>query len=773
MKILYIEDGLNDIELVRAEIAKKAPHYSIDVVHTRRDAMNRLTQHQNYDLVITDMRLPDGDGLAILSHIRGRSLSLAVVLVTGVGDEETAVAVMKAGADDYIPKRGAYWKRFPEVLENALNHFSRQTRNRSPMHVLYVDDNDSDILTTQKHFAKTVPHILIDAVHSGAELLKQLSDTGSGFHYDILLIDYRLPDINGIDLIREIYQVRHIDIPTVLITGYGDEEAAMAALQLGVSDYVSKQTTYLNKLPLVLENAFYSFNLARKNAALLIAQERLTIIVENAPVGIFIIQDAQITFANPEAIGMFGFDDIQTFVGLPPAMLIVPEEREKVFHQIDRRIAGTHELIKFETRAQKQNGQIFDIAVRITTIHHQNKPASLIFIADISQEKSLQTQLFQAQKMEAMGILAGGIAHDFNNILSAILGYTEMAMMSTDPGTQIYKDMEEVLRSGHRAEELVRQILTFSRKSEMERHPLQLDTLLKEVFKMLRASLPSTIEIRQDFQISAQALPGMILANPTHIHQVIMNLCTNAKQAMLETGGLLEVRFEDVELDDEAASRISGLKSGPYLRLTVKDSGSGIDPAIRERIFEPYFTTKAVGEGTGLGLAVVHGIMTHHQGAVTVESEPGKGASFILYFPRLLDARKTELHTDQPVLTGNERVLIVDDEEPLVRMWTNLLTPLGYRVSGHIHTGEALEAFSRQPDAFDIVITDYTMPTMTGMALAGEIQKIRSGMPIILCTGLGNQLAPDLLKASGIGKVLRKPVGMPSMTAAIRELCAQ
>jgi len=773
MKILYIEDNLDDIELVRAEIAKKAPHYCIDVVHTQKDAMNRLTQHQNYDLVLTDMRLPDGDGLAILSHIRGRSLSLAVVLVTGLGDEETAVAVMKAGADDYIPKRGTYWKRFPEVLENALNHFSRQIRNRSPLHVLYVEDNASDILTTQKHFAKTVPHILIDAVHSGAELLNQISDAGSLFHYDILLVDYRLPDINGIDLIREIYQVRHIDIPTVLITGYGDEEAVMAALQLGVSDYVSKQTAYLNKLPLVLENAFYSFNLARKNAALLIAQERLAIIVENAPVGILIVQDAQITFANPESIAMFGFDNMQSFIGLPPAVLIVPEEREKVFHPFDRRFARTPELIKFETRAQKQNGQIFDVAVRITTIRHQNKPASLIFIADISQEKSLRMQLFQAQKMEAMGVLAGGIAHDFNNILSAILGYGELAVMSTEPGTHNHEYLQEVLRSGHRAEELVRQILTFSRKDEIENHPLQLDTMVKEVFKMLRASLPSTIVIRQNFRISDSALPGMILANPTHIHQVLMNLCTNAKQAMMETGGLLEVGLEDVELNDDEASRISGLKSGPYLVLTVKDSGSGIDPAIRDRIFEPYFTTKPSGEGTGLGLAVVHGIMTLHQGAVTVQSEPGKGTLFTLYFPRLQNLQQPALQADQPVFRGHERILIVDDEEPLVRMWSNLLPPLGYQVTGHVDSIEALDAFSRQPDAFDIVVTDYTMPKMIGTVLAREIQKIRPGMPIILCTGLGNQLAPDLLKASGIGKVLRKPVGMPAVTAAIRELCDQ
>jgi PAS domain S-box-containing protein len=641
MKILYIEDNLDDIELVKAEIAKKAPHYSIDVVHTQKDAMSRLIQHQNYELVLTDMRLPDGDGLAILSHIRGRSLPLAVVLVTGVGDEETAVAVMKVGADDYISKRGAYWKRFPEAMKNALEHFRKQSQSRIPLRVLYVEDEEIDIERTQKHFAKTIPHILIDTACSAEAVLQQLADAGNVFPYDILLIDNSLPGIRGIDLIREIYQTRHIDIPTVLITGYGDEEAVLAALQLGVSDYVSKQAAYLNKLPLVLENAYYSFHLARKNADLLITQERLAVIVENAPVGIFIVQDDQITFANPAAIDMFGFDDMRTFLGLQPIMLIAPEDREQFVNRFGRRGGVSPELLKFETRAINKKGQLFDVAARITTIHHQNKPASLIFIADISQEKSLQMQLFQAQKMESMGVLAGGIAHDFNNILSAILGYGELAVMSTQQGTHIHDYIQEVLRSGHRAEELVRQILTFSRKSEVENHPLQLETMVKEVFKMLRASLPSTIEIRQKFRISEAAQPGMILANPTHVHQVIMNLCTNAKQSMLETGGLLEVGLEDMELNDEETFRISGLKPGPYLVLTVKDSGSGIDPAIRERIFEPYFTTKAPGEGTGLGLAVVHGIMAHHQGAITVQSEPGQGSLFTLYFPRLQRVHKT------------------------------------------------------------------------------------------------------------------------------------
>jgi CheY-like chemotaxis protein len=285
----------------------------------------------------------------------------------------------------------------------------------------------------------------------------------------------------------------------------------------------------------------------------------------------------------------------------------------------------------------------------------------------------------------------------------------------------------------------------------------------------MRSSLPTTIEMRQNIRISPQAFPGMILANPTQIHQVIVNLCTNAGFAMRETGGILEVGLVDVELYDDDISRILYLTTGSYLQLTVKDTGAGIDPAIRDRIFEPYFTTKDVGEGTGLGLAVVHGIVTNHQGAITVQSELGKGSTFTMYFPRIKGVKKTSVKVEQPVLEGRARILLVDDEEGLVRMWTDLLTPLGYRVSGYIHSSEALDAFSQQPDAFDIIITDYTMLRMTGMVLAKEIQNIRPGMPVILCTGLGNQMSPEKLKAAGIYKVLQKPVGLSALTVAIRD----
>ncbi|MEI6263399.1 MAG: PAS domain S-box protein, partial [Deltaproteobacteria bacterium] len=536
----------------------------------------------------------------------------------------------------------------------------------------------------------------------------------------------------------------------------GDEDVAIAALRMGVTDYVTKHTTYLNKLPLVLESACYSFNLARKNIALLesearyqslveqvpaiiytacldaagttqfispqiepilgftqsewlgspglwlrqlhnedrdrvldmiaagklsgkpfsheyrmfdrngcihwirdnavivldkagqqfylqgimldvseqktaeatrfLTQERLRTIFENAPIGIAIVQDEKIVFVNPAAISLFGYNEDE-FIGLQAIMLIAPEEREMILQRYNNRMAGKPEPGVYETRGRKHDGEIFDIMMRVVGIRHQNMPAALLFMTDISHEKNLQLQLFHSQKLEAMGTLAGGIAHDFNNILSAVLGYTQLAMDSIEPGNQICEYLQEVTCAGHRARDLVRQILTFSRKGSTDKHPLQLDVLLKEVFKMMRSSLPTTIEMRQNIRISPQALPGMILANPTQIHQVIVNLCTNAGFAMRGTGGILEVGLVDVELDEGEIFRILNLTIGSYLQLTIKDTGAGIDPAIRDRIFEPYFTTKNVGEGTGLGLAVVHGIVANHQGAITVQSELGKGST--------------------------------------------------------------------------------------------------------------------------------------------------
>jgi signal transduction histidine kinase len=303
-------------------------------------------------------------------------------------------------------------------------------------------------------------------------------------------------------------------------------------------------------------------------------------------------------------------------------------------------------------------------------------PAALETSIDITERKRLETQLRQAQKMQALGTLAGGIAHDFNNILSAVLGYAELALDGVEQGSAVWHDLQGTLTAGRRARDLVQQILAFSRQTERARTSTPLHWLVEEALALLRASLPSTITIRPIIDRNA----GAALADPTQMQQVLINLCTNAAHAMREAGGVLEVRLEPIEVAVNAPAIAPDLKAGAYVRLTIQDTGHGMEPEILERIFEPFFTTKSMSEGTGMGLAVVHGIIANYEGAITVESTPGQGSTFAVYLPRSDSPGTAALPTEEPVIGGNERILFVDDEAALVHVGRATLQRLGYQV---------------------------------------------------------------------------------------------
>jgi nitrogen-specific signal transduction histidine kinase/CheY-like chemotaxis protein len=342
-------------------------------------------------------------------------------------------------------------------------------------------------------------------------------------------------------------------------------------------------------------------------------------------------------------------------------------------------------------------------------------------VRDITERQHLEGQLRQLQKMEAVGTLVGGIAHDFNNILAAILGYTELALSKIARRSLSKRYLQEVLTAAKRAKNLVQQILAFSRRTEAERRPVRLVPLVREALSLLRASLPSTIEIRQYIDKEA----GTVLADPTEVHQSLMNLGVNAEYAMRRTGGTLEVRLEAVEVDPAMAAAYPHLRPGAYVRLTMRDSGHGIPPDIMERIFEPFFTTKGIGEGTGMGLAVVHGIVTSYGGAIMVKSAPGCGTTFTIYLPRLDQAVEDEAALPEPIPAGSGGcILLVDDDEGLVRLGREVLALLGYDVVAYTSSREALEAFRAAPERYDLVITDQTMPQMTGETLTQELRDI-------------------------------------------------
>jgi signal transduction histidine kinase/CheY-like chemotaxis protein len=376
-----------------------------------------------------------------------------------------------------------------------------------------------------------------------------------------------------------------------------------------------------------------------------------------------------------------------------------------------------------------------------------------------------ERQLQQAMKLQAIGTLAGGIAHDFNNILSPIVGYTELSMDDIPEDSQARKYLEGILKATNRAKELVQQILMFSRQNRQERQPLKVQNLIKEALKLLRATIPATVEINCDVGQDC----GPIMGDPTQIHQVIMNLCTNAYHAMQETGGSLDVSLKEIDISYEQTMERLGMKLGKHLQLTVKDAGHGMEPEVLERIFEPYYTTKEEGKGTGLGLSVIHGIVKNHGGDITVSSQPGKGAVFNIYLP-VIDHIDVETESAETTIAtnGSERILLIDDEEQIIDFEQQILERLGYKVISKTDSEEALEEFAAQPGQFDLVITDMTMPKMTGDQLARKMMDIKPEIPVILCTGFNEAITEEKALAMGIDKFVMKPIVKDKLANTIR-----
>ena len=424
---------------------------------------------------------------------------------------------------------------------------------------------------------------------------------------------------------------------------------------------------------------------------------------------------------------------------------------------------------------RKKDGTVFPVEIAVS---YHNQPdgvrISTSVIRDISkridaekEKKSMENQLRQAQKMEAIGTLAGGIAHDFNNILSAIIGYSELIELNPQTANTGYgSDIEKILKAAHRAKELVQQILTFSRQTEQEAKPIKIGSVVSEALKLLRASLPTTVTIRSPEIESA----SHIIGDPTQIHQIVMNLCTNAAHAMRLTGGVLEVEVFDLEWDAKHAV-LRELKPGPYVHLTVRDNGGGISRELMDRIFDPYFTTKQKGEGTGLGLAVVHGIVQSHGGSISVESTFGKGSVFNVYLPRLADADiESDLHYAGQLPRGEERILFIDDEVPLADLGKRMLEGLGYHVVTKTDSREALEAFRAEPRQFDLVVTDMTMPKMTGEELTKKILAINPDIPVILCTGFSELIDANTAHAYGFAAFIYKPLELRKLAEMVRNV---
>lgn len=499
------------------------------------------------------------------------------------------------------------------------------------------------------------------------------------------------------------------------------------------------------------------------------SEARFRSYIDRAPLAVLIAdRDGHFLNANPAAIDLLGYD-ADSFARMHITDIHPMEDRELVLRDFETLVReGSFEA---EHRMVKRNGQVIWVLLNVVMLDDQQ---SLAYLRDITAQRRAEeekarteAQLRQAQKMEALGTLAGGIAHDFNNILGVIIGYTEMAQMETDEGSSPQSSFQEVLKAANRAKDLVKQILAFSRQGEQEKRPVQVGLITNEALKMLRASLPSTIEIQKDVQSKAA-----VMADPTQIHQVLMNLCTNAAHAMRREGGILSVSLQDVRIEQDFIAPNSELLYGTYVRLTVKDTGHGIAPSILDRIFDPFFTTKKQGVGTGLGLSVVHGIVKRHGGAIEVESVPGQGTSFHVFFPAMEAAVEKPVVQAGALPGGSERILVVDDEPGLAKTTMQMLERLGYRVEFRTNGADALEAVRARAheNRFDLVITDMTMPHLTGADLARELFKLDPQLAVVLCTGFSERMDPEKAQKLGIQGFLMKPFALRDLAEMVRKV---
>lgn len=423
-----------------------------------------------------------------------------------------------------------------------------------------------------------------------------------------------------------------------------------------------------------------------------------------------------------------------------------------------------------EVELKRKDGSLISVFFTCSLVEYMGKAYFVFHLYDLTDLKRTEEKLRQAQKLEAIGTLAGGIAHDFNNILSGVIGYTEIALDDELPvDSPARRSLNQVLIAAYRARDLVKQILTFSRQSASQKAILDLIPIVEEVLRLMRASLPANIEIRHEFH----GEKFEIIGDPTHVHQILTNLCTNAGYAIRKEGGVLSILLRTVEYNFSESEILKNISPGKYVKLTVEDTGPGIDKAIIEKIFNPFFTTKPKEEGTGLGLSVVHGIVKEHGGDISVDSKPGKGTSFTVHFPQIAISSVADHQTEKTLPRGSETILFVDDEEAIVATYSTTLEKLGYRVISTTRSEEALTLFSSDPEKFDLIVSDQTMPVMTGDQLVREALIIRRDIPIILCTGFSHTMDADEAQVLGARKLLMKPTSKQDLANSVREVLDQ
>ena len=627
--------------------------------------------------------------------------------------------------------------------------------------ILLVDDDEDDYILTRDYFT--------DLGESRFEL-EWASTYEAGLaaiknkQHHVYLLDYRLGERDGLELLQRAVALG-ISAPIILLTSQGDRDLDLQVMEMGASDYLNKSTLTSELLERSIR---YALERVHTEEDLRESEEKFRSLSENAPDIIYTLGvEGSFTYVNPAWEEIVGYGRDET---LGKYFVDFMEEKDSGDHaKLFKVIRDGNKIVRSATITlinKDGSPRLFNFS-GAPNLNLAGEITGMVgLLKDITEHRKTEAQLRQAQKMEAIGTLAGGIAHDFNNILMAIIGHADLAKMKLPGDSEVIYNLNQVKSAGERAKRLIQQILAFSRMGEQQRIALSITPLIKEALKFLKSTLPTSIEIRDYLE----ADPGIIEADATQIQQIVMNLCTNAEHAMREEGGTLHVKLIRVEVDRQTALQHHELHTGPHVRLTVTDTGCGMEPETLEHIFDPYFTTKEVGEGTGLGLSVVHGIVNTHGGAITVKSAPAKGTTFHVYFPIIEKEEKLQERSEGPLPTGNERILFVDDEQVIVYIGEKTLGQLGYDVVTKANGVDALELFRADPDRFDLVITDMTMPRMTGDQFARELIKLRPDIPIILCTGFNPKISKEQAGKIGIKAFVMKPLVRRDMANIVRKV---
>jgi len=772
--VLYVDDDLENLQSFKAVFRRD---YDVHLAHTAQEALALLEQ-VNFHVLITDQRMPEMSGSDLLTTVADRFPNMLRFILTGFSDFDPMVNALNEGRlQGYFSKpldvpamrkriEDGLAKYYLKLKNDELNASLREREQQIRMQLAELE---------QVYAAAPVGLILVDGDYRIVRVNATLAEMDGCTVEDHLgrTLDEVVPELA--DRLKPIYQRVIEQGESVINTAiHGITPKAPGVERDWLCSYYPFRNDagdIIGVIGGVIEVTELKQAEERAQRASQFAQDLLQ--TANA---LIVVLDKQgcVRLVNPM---------VEQVTGYPPAELIgknwfeavVPRDiYPQVWSEFNRLIDGGFPRL-FENPIRTKNGEEIIISWSNTELEENGALVGTLSVGiDITKRRAaenekdrLAEQLRQAQKMEAIGTLAGGIAHDFNNILSPIIGYAEIIMYESEPDSDNSKSAEEILTAGMRARDLVNQILTFSREQEQKKKPIKVQPVIKEALKLLRASLPTTIELNQRIEGDC----GPILGDPTQIYQVVMNLCTNAYQAMQDQGGQIEVTASETLVTDDDLPQFMDIAPGPYVRVSVSDTGPGVEPEILERIFDPYFTTKRMKSGTGLGLSVVHGIVKGHAGAINVYSETGQGTSFSVYLPRLLDRKaQVEIDADAAIVGGTEAILLVDDEEAIVDVTQRILKNLGYRVTGMTDGREALAAFKASPGVFDLIISDLTMPHLSGLELAKAILAQRPGVPIVICTGFSEMINRIQLSEIGIHSVVTKPILKDELAKTIRKV---